>query len=267
MVREPAVAGQFYPGRSHALQQMLADLIPAADVQERAVAVMSPHAGYAYSGSMAGRTFADIVIPGEVVILGPNHHGYGHPSAVYARGSWVTPLGTVPIAEELAAAILRECPMSAEDELAHRYEHSLEVQVPFLQVMAPQSRIVPVCISRLPFDLLQAMGDGLARAMAAREERPLIVASSDMTHFETGESARHKDFMAIEKILSLDPAGLHRVVCDNRISMCGMIPTVVMLQAAIGLGATRAELVGYCNSGDVTGDQSDVVAYAGIHVY
>lgn len=267
MVRSAAVAGQFYPGHEAALRQMLADLLPTGMKKCPVLGTMSPHAGYVYSGKVAGKTLGGAIIPDRVVILGPNHHGVGHPAAVYEQGSWMTPLGEVRIAEDVTAHILDECPMTLADTSAHQYEHSLEVQVPILQYLAPDVRIAPVCISRLPLEDLLHMGEGLALAAARCAEKPLFVASSDMTHFESGAVARHKDFLAIEKILALDPEGLYDVVRSNCISMCGVMPTVVMLQALKCLGATEAELVAYNNSGDITGDQSDVVGYAGIRIF
>lgn len=266
MLRSAAVAGQFYPGRKDALEATVRSLLPSVAEQVSAIALVVPHAGYVYSGGVAGETYAGIAIPDEVVILGPNHHGRGHLAAVYAHGSWETPLGRTPIAEELAARILKSCPLTAEDELAHLREHSLEVQLPFLQVLAPQARIVPLCIGHLPLESLLLLGDGLAAALLASETMPLIVASNDMSHFESGSTARKKDSLALERVLDLDAEGLYRVVRDNRISMCGVLPVVVMLQAAKALGATRGELICYRNSGDVTGDQSEVVGYAGVRI-
>ena len=267
MLRSAVVAGQFYPGRKEKLLETVAAMMPVSVSERPAIAVMSPHAGYIYSGEVAGRTFSGVKIPDEVIILGPNHHGRGHVAAVYADGAWETPLGQTMISADLAGRVLAECPMTANDSVAHLYEHSLEVQVPFLQYRAPHTRIVPVCISRMPLALLLQLGDGLARAVASCSSRPLLVASTDMTHYESGERAREKDFLALEKVLGLDPEGLYEVVQENRISMCGVLPTVVMLQAALALGADKAELVEYSNSGDVTGDQSEVVGYAGVRVY
>lgn len=264
MKRTPAVAGQFYPGQKSALKQLVAQMMPKQEKAEPAIAVMSPHAGYIYSGAVAGKTFSRVAIPETAVILGPNHHGQGHPAAVYARGSWLTPLGEVPIDEELANLILREVPLTGEDQLAHRFEHSLEVQVPFLQAAVPGLSIVPLCLGRLSLDQLLELGVGLGRALVATEPRPLLVASSDMTHYEPGPVARKQDLQALDRVLHLDPVGLYRVVSEQRISMCGVLPVVVMLRAAKALGATRAELVDYCNSGDITGDQSSVVGYAGV---
>lgn len=266
MLRSPAVAGQFYPGRKAALAETLASLIPIVEHRRPAFGVMSPHAGYIYSGGVAGCTFAAVAIPREVVILGPNHHGLGHPLAVFDRGAWETPLGKVPIAEELTAAILAACPRAVADSAAHRFEHSLEVQVPFLQALVPQLAIAPLCIGRADLGTLLTLGDGLAAALRTRPERPLLVSSSDMTHYESGDSARRKDQMALQHVLALDPEGLYRTVAEHHISMCGVLPTVVMLQAARALGATGAELVRYANSGDVTGDQREVVGYAGVIV-
>jgi hypothetical protein len=205
-----------------------------------------------------------VSIPPEVVILGPNHHGIGRQLAVFARGGWELPLGIVPIAEELTTAILAACPQAAADSEAHRFEHSLEVQVPFLQALAPALAIAPLCIGRADLDTLLTLGDGLAAALRTRPVRPLLVASTDMTHYESGENARRKDHLALQRVLALDPEGLYRTVSDQHISMCGVLPTVVMLRAALALGATQAELIAYANSGDVTGDQRQVVGYAGV---
>lgn len=266
MLRTAAVAGQFYPGDKTSLLHDIETMMVSGSAQA-SIAVMSPHAGYMYSGAVAGKTFSQVKIPEEVVIIGPNHHGRGHGAAVYSHGAWDTPLGRVPVASELAERFLVECPMAAEDSIAHRYEHSLEVQVPFLQYLSSETRILPLCISRLPLQMLLDLGDGLARAISTCAQSPLIVASSDMTHYESGEVARKKDSLALDKVLALDPVGLYEVVHENRISMCGVLPTVVMLRAALALGATNAELVAYSNSGDVTGDQSEVVGYAGVRVY
>ena len=266
MLRNAVVAGQFYPGQRESLLKSVTTLMPSAAEQEEAIAVMSPHAGYIYSGKVAGQTFAGVKIPAEVIVLGPNHHGRGHVAAVYASGAWETPLGETLIASQLADRILAECPMAAEDTLAHRFEHSLEVQLPFIQLKAPETSIVPICLSRMPLDMLLELGNGLARASLSRPKRPLIVASTDMTHYESGKQAKLKDFMALGKVLEMDPTGLYEVVFEHNISMCGVLPTVVMLQAAKMLGAETAELILYSNSGDVTGDQSEVVGYAGVMI-
>jgi AmmeMemoRadiSam system protein B len=266
MLRTAVVAGQFYSGNKERLQSDVEALMVAA-TPEPSIAMMSPHAGYVYSGAVAGKTFSHVKVPKEVIIIGPNHHGRGHAAAVCAQGAWETPLGRVEIASSLAGRLLAECPMAADDCTAHMDEHSLEVQVPFLQHTSPGLQIVPLCIGRMPLDTLLALGDGMARVISSCEESPLIVASTDMTHYEAGEIARKKDSLALDRVLALDPAGLYEVVYENKISMCGVLPTVVMLRAALALGATQAELVAYSNSGDVTGDQSSVVGYAGVRVF
>jgi AmmeMemoRadiSam system protein B len=267
MVRQPVVAGQFYPAEKVDLSATVRSYMKPDVEKKAAIAVMSPHAGYLYSGGVAGKTISYAEIPEEVLILGPNHHGRGHEVAVYSEGAWDTPLGTVPILSDMAELVLAECSMSASDTVAHMFEHSLEVQVPFLQFAQPSLKILPICISHMPLEMLLELGEGVARAIGAMKKKPLIVASTDMTHYESGEAARMKDFMALEKVLSLDPEGLYQVVRDNRISMCGVMPSVVMLQAAKTLGAQKAELIAYSNSGDITGDQSEVVGYAGVRVF
>lgn len=265
MTRMPAVSGSFYPGRASELRRTvvsaLGELQPAA-----AIGVVSPHAGYLYSGGVAGATFARAAIPQTVIVLGPDHHGLGPPLALYGSGSWQTPLGTVPIAAELATELLAECESVTDSPLSHHYEHSLEVQLPFLQLLNPSLHLLPLMVGHAPLPVLLCCGEALARIVARQPVSPLLVASSDMTHYETGQTAREKDERAIERILALDAEGLYRVVRDGRISMCGVLPTVIMLAAARALGGRTAELVRYANSGDVTGDQSQVVGYAGIVV-
>lgn len=266
MQRPSAVAGQFYPRQPNLLRQTLEELVPQVPAPQPAIGVMVPHAGYPYSGAIAGETFARVQIPPRVVILGPNHRGVGHPAAVFPSGSWLTPLGEAVVDVELAQRLLAECPGLSADTAAHRFEHSLEVQVPFLQYLNPQSAIVPICLGHLLLDDLLAIGTALGGALARFGEKVLLVASSDMTHYESGEVARRKDRLALDRLLALDPEGLYRTVSERRISMCGFMPTVLMLAAAAELGATTASLVRYGNSGDVTGDQAQVVGYAGVIV-
>jgi len=266
MQRLPAVAGQFYPGKADTLQKMIAGMISPEIKKRKAIGLVAPHAGYIYSGAIAGQTFARVKVPDRIVILGPNHHGLGHPAAVFPSGNWLTPLGTIAVDGELTGRILQACPDLAADETAHRHEHSLEVQIPFIQALAPEAAIVPICLGQLPLETLLRIGESLGELLAPMAGNVLLVASSDMTHFEPGESAREKDSQAIDRVLALDPAGLYRTVRDGRISMCGVLPVVVMLAAAGKMGAKKATLVRYGNSGDITGDQSSVVGYAGIVV-
>lgn len=266
-VRNPAVAGQFYPGTKQRLQQAIAQFVAAEQKKITVTGVVSPHAGYPYSGSVAGKVFSGIKIPDAVVVLGPNHTGFGESYAINSTGSWLTPLGEVLIAEKLAKSILANCSLIQEDVSAHRNEHSLEVQLPFLQYFNPGVQIVPLVIGDSSLQNFSKVGAAIAGAIRNYKEEVLIVASSDMSHYEPKDVAKRKDDLVIEAILALDAASMLQRVAENNISMCGYAPTAVMLQAAKELGAQKAELVSYMTSGDTTGDYSAVVGYAGIIVY
>ena len=263
MIREPAVAHQFYPGDPSSLQAALAALIPTIAEKKKALAVIAPHAGYVYSGAVAGETFAAVRIPRDILVMGPNHHGYGAPAALMRKGSWQMPLGPVPLNGELADLLLAESESVEEDELAHRLEHSLEVQIPFLQYLRPDITLTPLVLSRLPYAACREIGLALARAIRRYDREVLMVASSDMSHYESRQSATAKDRLALEQVLALNPEGLYRTVGEKRISMCGVIPATVALIAALELGAGRAELVRYTDSGETSGDLGQVVGYAG----
>ncbi len=267
MRRTPVVANQFYPGDPSILSQTLSGLIPGTAEKQSAIAAISPHAGYIYSGSVAGETFSRIIIPEDVIILGPNHHGNGASIGLMAHGSWDMPLGEVPINEELAQLILTYSTLVEEDEVCHRNEHSLEVQVPFLQYQQKKLTIAPLVISHISYAFCEEIGKTLATAIKKYDKPVLIVASTDMTHYESRQSASHKDQQAIRHILELDPQGLYDTVLGQRISMCGIMPTTITLIAALELGATRAELVRYTDSGEVSGDVNQVVGYAGITIH
>ena len=264
MSRAPAVAGQFYPGEPGKLASMVRECLdPAASPQPALVAVC-PHAGYIYSGDVAGKVLSRVEIPHRVLVLGPKHRPWGQPVAVMSRGSWLTPLGEVPLDPELGGALVKASPLIQEDDLAHREEHSLEVQVPFLQVLRPDFVLTPLCLSMLPYAQCEELGKAVAQAIRQVGEPVLMLASTDMTHRESARSAAAKDKLALDRILELDPEGLYSVVARHDISMCGVLPTTVALVAAKELGATSAELVAYTHSGQVTGDYDEVVAYAGL---
>jgi AmmeMemoRadiSam system protein B len=264
MQRNPAVSGHFYPGDPAELKEMLREFMPAPEFRHEPYGIISPHAGYPYSGAIAGQTFSQIKVPERAIILGPNHHGYGHPWAVYPQGCWLTPLGECPIDTDLVTSILEGCPGTGKDKLAHKYEHSLEVQLPFLQILSPDVKIVPICLSGGSLEALLEFGKNLGRVIKNYSHPVLMVASSDMTHYEPDVIARDKDMKAIKQILALDPAGLWETVRKFKISMCGVLPVVIMLSAAEFLGATKATLVHYGSSGDVTQDFTQVVGYAGV---
>ncbi len=264
MLRHPAVAGQFYPENAQSLRRLIQEYCPPADEKTAALGVMVPHAGYVYSGAIAGAVFSRVRIPSRVLLLGPNHHGLGRRAALFPSGSWLTPLGEAVIDEELGAELMTACPLLEADARAHLAEHSLEVQLPFLQVLAPDCHIVSLCLGHLPLAELLELGAGLAQVLSRHSGEVLMVVSSDMTHYEAGSVAREKDRHALQQIAALDPEGLYRTVRSENISMCGVLPMVTMLAAARLLGAREATLIRYGNSGDITGDQSSVVGYAGV---
>ena len=263
MTRKAVVADQFYPGDPAVLRQTLNSLIPSVREKEEALAVVCPHAGYVYSGAVAGETFARVSIPETVVILGPNHHGRGEPLAL-GVSDWSMPLGMVPIEQGLATAILRRSTVIVGDDTAHLYEHSLEVQVPFLQYFQERLKIVPIVVSHVSYAVCRQAAMDLAISIRDFGGPVLIVASTDMTHYESRQSASGKDRMALERILAMDPEGLYETVIGNRISMCGIMPTTIALIAAMELGAREVELVRYTDSGEVSGDTNQVVGYAGL---
>lgn len=266
MVRQPAVAGAFYPQDKGELIAQLERMIPQQRETRACLGVISPHAGYVYSGSIAGRLFAETRLPCQVLILGPNHQGLGSDIALYAEGSWQTPLGQVPIAADLAAHLLSSCPQLRTDPAAHRFEHSIEVQIPLLQYLQPALQIVPICLGSGQLDDWLALGTAIGSALNNWPEEVLIVASSDMNHFLTAVETERRDRLAIDAVLALDPVLLWQTVREHRISMCGMIPALVMLQAALQRGASVCELVHYGHSGEVNGDMSRVVGYAALAV-
>lgn len=248
------------------MRLQVADLLPEAPAREQAIGVVAPHAGYLYSGRVAGAVFSRVEFPDTFVILGPNHTGLGAGAAIMTSGEWETPLGKIPIDTELGKAILANSSVLEEDHLGHLQEHSIEVQLPFLQYFECPFRFVPICLFRYEYAACHDVGQAVARAVGATGRRVLVVASTDMSHYLPRDEAALQDRKAIDAILAMDPEGLHRVVRREGISMCGFHSTTAMLVAATSLGASRAELVMYTDSGDVTRDLNDVVAYAGVVV-
>jgi AmmeMemoRadiSam system protein B len=284
-VRTPAVAGRFYPGRAEELLREIREYTsPGKTTVESgriaAIGCVAPHAGYIYSGGVAGAVYSRLEIPKRCVILCPNHTGKGRPLSIMANTTWQTPLGEVAADAEMGARLLRRFPALEENSAAHRAEHAIEVQLPFLQARQPELNIVPIAIGTSDFDVLHGLGEALADVIAGRQEddpekdgqeedraeKVLIVASSDMNHYESDAVTRVKDHKAIERVLAMDARGLWEVVMNEDISMCGFGPTIVMLTAAKLLGATAATLVKYATSGEVSGDYESVVGYTGIIV-
>jgi MEMO1 family protein len=270
LLRHPAVAGRFYPGDPDDLRAEAREYLSQSENSTtepiRAIGCIAPHAGYMYSGHVAGAVFARTEIPQRCVVICPNHTGMGRPLAIMSEGAWETPLGEVAIDIELASALKQAFPTLQEDSAAHRAEHAAEVELPFLQLRRSDVRFVPIAVGTGQFEALDQLGLALAAVISVSSEPVLIIASSDMNHYESDAITRVKDHQAIERILTLDPRGLYDIVKQQAISMCGYGPAVAMLTAARGLGAKSAELVKYATSGDVSGDRNMVVGYAGVVV-
>jgi MEMO1 family protein len=282
VVRHPAVAGRFYPRDRESLREEVDSYLSQGNSTQgnsathspvTAIGCIAPHAGYMYSGHVAGAVFARMKIPQRCIVMCPNHTGVGRALAIMSDGEWETPLGNVQIDRPLAASLKERCPALQEDASAHRGEHAAEVELPFLLLRQPKVTFVPIALGTTQLDALEQLGLAIADVIAAQivsshtaanKDPVLIVASSDMNHYESDVVTRAKDHWAIERILSLDARGLHEVVTQQKISMCGMGPAVAMLTAAKKLGAKSAELVKYATSGDVSGDRDLVVGYAGV---
>jgi AmmeMemoRadiSam system protein B len=269
MIRNPAVAGQFYPASARQIEAELGKLLRISPQKRDAIAVVVPHAGWMYSGATAGILYSAVKIPDVVVMIGPNHHGVGSDYAVFASGAWRTPVGDAPIAENLATELLKNCEILTSDPRAHRYEHSLEVQIPMLLRENSRVKIVPLLIGggwpeSGGRENLRKIGVAVAKTVQNFGEPALILASSDLNHYEDQTTSNRKDKLALDAVVSLDEELLMERVIEHEISMCGVAPTYIVLVAAKQLGARRAELLDYRTSGDVSGDFSAVVGYGAV---
>jgi MEMO1 family protein len=270
MIRPPAVAGTFYPSNERELAREIDELTSAAAYPSPGASKIAargcvvPHAGYMYSGHVAGAVYASIAIPATCILLGPRHFPRGEAMAILTEGSFSTPLGTAAIDSTLARQLAYECPRLRDDPIAHEREHSLEAQIPFLQRLAPDFRFVPVVLATDRYPAIEELGHAVARVVAAQQEPVLVIASSDMNHYESEAITRAKDARAVARILALDPQGLYDTVRHEQISMCGYAATVAMLVAMRDLGVKHARSVRYATSGDINGDHERVVGYAGI---
>ncbi len=265
MIREPAVAGAFYPASADELAAGVDRFLAAGDGPAApALGMVVPHAGYVYSGRVAGAAYARVAVPPRVIVLGPNHTGLGFSRVALAPAdAWRTPLGRISRDEPMWTA-LSGSPGIGSDAAAHAREHSLEVQLPFLQRIRSDFTLAALCLAHLSYHECERLA--AAVAAAAREASALMVASSDMSHYLPADEARAADQRALEPLLALDAEGLYQRVHEEEITMCGVIPAVVMLLAARALGARSAELVRYAHSGEVSGDDDRVVGYAGVVV-
>lgn len=276
-VRRPWVAGAFYPAHKERLMRTIEGCfthklgpgkLPERKIAERRiVSVVCPHAGYVYSGPTAAHSYyhlASEVEPNSVVILGPNHTGLGGPVSIGGGEAWETPLGRVPIDKELAMAIFEASDIIDMDDFAHAREHSIEVQLPFLQYIYGDFTFIPICMGFQDLETSREVGRSIIEASKGRDI--LILASTDLTHMESQSSANAKDRGVIDRILAMDEAALQNWVRSKRVSMCGYGPVSVAIAASKLLGAKRAELLAYATSGDTTGDISSVVGYASVKI-
>ena len=267
--RPPAVAGTFYEASPARLREQVAACIaanPAPASRERFVGGVVPHAGLMYSGHVAAAFYIAAELPKRFIILCPNHTGFGHFAAINGDGAWRTPLGDAVIDAPLARALMQHTKLLSEDWRAHAREHSLEVQLPFLQQLAGDFTFVPLCLGAHRYAYCEEIGEAIADVVGAESEPVGILASSDLNHYEDQKETLRKDQLAIDPLLALDPQELWRVVDEYDVSMCGFIPATTMLIAAKKLGASRARLLKHATSGDINGDYGHVVGYAAISV-
>ncbi len=265
-IRHAAFAGRFYPADAQELAALVKSYLTPSVEKSSALGCIVPHAGYIYSGHVAGAVFSRLDITLRVILMCPNHTGRGTPLSIMSEGAWETPLGAVEIDSELADSLKQKFELLTEDTEAHRNEHAAEVELPFLQVLTPGAKFVPIAVGTRQVEVLEALGIAMAEVISAAGGNVLMIASSDMNHYENDSVTRVKDHKAIEKIVNLDPVGLYETVLTESISMCGVGPSIVMLSAAMKLGATSSELVKYATSADVSGDRDMVVGYAGVVV-
>ncbi len=264
MIREPIVADKFYPANATSLRSQIGSMINKKAIPKKVLGAVVPHAGYSFSGRVACEVFSNVRITDTVIILGPNHTGLGQAFALYPKGSWNTPFGRVDIDSDFSESLLSGSELIEEDAAAHSTEHSLEVLVPMLQYLKPDVKIVPITISATELSQCLEAGHEIADAITTSGKDTLILASTDMSHYESQQIAKKKDMLAIDAILGLDETLLFNNINEYTITMCGAISTIVMLSAVKALGANSARLIRYQTSGDVTGDYSEVVGYAGI---
>jgi AmmeMemoRadiSam system protein B len=267
VLRLPAVAGRFYPDDPAALVRQIAGFaVPSEQPSRQALACVVPHAGYRYSGHVAAAVYARLKLPRRFLLLGPRHFPHGKAQAILSEGAWQTPLGRAEIDSRLACELKAADTSLCEDEVAHRTEHALEVQLPFLQHLSGDFRFVPIALGPTDYLRLESLGQAMAEVLRRHPEPVLMIASSDMNHYESDAITRRKDHLALEHVLELDARGLFDTARHKAISMCGLGPVVSVLTAARLLGAKRATLVRYATSGDITGDRQEVVGYAGVIV-
>jgi len=276
-VRRPAVAGSFYPSDREELKRMMKSLFksigfddipkPNLDGERRITALISPHAGYVYSGRTAAAGYAALAsdgIPETFVILGPNHTGLGAAFSASSARYWETPLGLVEIDRQLTDAIRSEFEELTYDDLAHMSEHSIEVQIPFLQLIYDEVKVVPITMSVQNLEESVRLGRAIALAAEKTKRDVVIIASSDMSHYLPEEEARRRDMAALEAILDMDVHSLFRTLFELDVSMCGPGPASVAITFSKLMGVEKGELIRYSTSAEASGDRSFVVGYASV---
>jgi len=276
-VRHPCQAGAFYAGTAESLKRQIENCflheLGPGKIPEvvktgpgQVIGLVCPHAGYMFSGPVAAHAYYRLALDGKpdvAVLFGPNHAGYGSALAVMNEGFWRTPLGDVEVEGESATRIAHESRIVDVDDSAHRFEHSIEVQLPFLQYLyGSDFKIVPICFLMQDLSSAREVGQAVAKVLAGKNA--VIIASSDMTHYEPQESAKKKDEMALETVKAMDEAKFYSVIEAHRISACGYGPIAALITASKILGAKEAKLLCYKTSGDVIGDYSSVVGYAAV---
>jgi AmmeMemoRadiSam system protein B len=267
MIREPAAAGTFYAGSEVALKKQIASLLPAKPAEKsKATAIVLPHAGYIYSAEVALAVIAETEIPKHIILLGPNHTGFGPTISVFPEGIWKTPLGPIPVNENIAGKLLKNCRFAAKDTTAHLYEHCLEVELPLLQYFARDFSIVPIVVGMVKQEEISGLAQAISQTLEQLQLKDdcLLIASTDMTHYEPHKQAMEKDKLAIAAILNLNANELLEIVYKEEISMCGVYPTAVVVESAKQLGAKKARLVKYETSAKASSDFDAVVGYAGL---
>jgi AmmeMemoRadiSam system protein B len=263
-LRKAVWAGQFYPAGEEKLRSMIRSFEVATQKKERAIGLMAPHAGYVYSGQVAGAVYSAVNIPDKAIILSTKHHASGKDLALWEKGHWETPLGASEVDAEMSRRLMKYCPAVEFDESAHLQEHSAEVQLPFLQYFNPAVKISVMGVHSENLRDLQKVGAGIAKAVKAEEGNVLIVASSDMSHYVPQNIAKEKDKIALDAVVALNEEKLFEVILRHGISMCGYMPTIALIAAGKELGARAGRLVLYATSGEASGDFDSVVGYAGV---
>lgn len=275
--RKPAVAGAFYAGTKSTLTEQIAGCFthrfgpgevpkPVVHGPRKILGLVSPHAGYEYSGPVAANGYSKLAtdgLPDVFVILGPNHTGYGSGVSIVTEGSWQTPMGSISIDTELAKQIQKACDIIDIDEEAHAFEHSIEVQLPFIQYLFNDAaKFVPICM--MMQDLRTSREIAATIIEQLKRKNFLIIASSDFVHYEPHDTVVRKDQTAIDAITRLDDAQLNELGDSGKVTMCGYGPITTLIAAAKLLGGVRAELLSHKTSGDITGDKSAVVGYSSL---